>query len=170
MIRGWCEAPASRSWAGGGDVDVEIVSGSSVVARGRGRIEAGREAESAAGSEAQREAGAAAEKAGASFRSGAFVERVDFVTSVGHGIGPGDRARLGLRGAGPVRVITDIGVLEPHPQTAELVLTALHPGGTVERAIAETGWNLQTAADVVITAAPTTVELSMLRGLRTVGS
>ena len=45
----------------------------------------------------------------------AFVELVDFVTSVGHGLGPGDRARLGLRGAGPVRVITDVGVLEPDP-------------------------------------------------------
>src|SRR5512132_3530066 len=32
-----------------------------------------------------------------------FVERVDFVTSVGFGSGPGDRERLGLRGRGPVR-------------------------------------------------------------------
>src|SRR5271165_6531255 len=29
-----------------------------------------------------------------------FVERVDFVTSVGYGSGPGDRERLGLTGAG----------------------------------------------------------------------
>ncbi|MEE2045556.1 CoA-transferase, partial [Nocardiopsis tropica] len=56
----------------------------------------------------------------------AFVERVDFVTSVGHGSGPGDRERLGLRGAGPVRVITDLGVLEPDPRTRELVLTGVH--------------------------------------------
>ncbi|WP_230415619.1 CoA-transferase subunit beta [Micromonospora tarapacensis] len=32
-----------------------------------------------------------------------FTERVDFVTSVGYGAGPGDRARLGLRGGGPGR-------------------------------------------------------------------
>ena len=44
-----------------------------------------------------------------------FVERVDFVTSVGYGDGPGDRERLGLRGRGPVLVITDLGVLEPDP-------------------------------------------------------
>ena len=31
--------------------------------------------------------------------------------------GPGDRERLGLRGRGPVRVITDLGVLEPDPET-----------------------------------------------------
>src|SRR5262249_27251842 len=41
-----------------------------------------------------------------------FVERLDFVTSVGYGAGPGDRQRLGLRGKGPVLLITDLGVLE----------------------------------------------------------
>src|SRR5881398_1496893 len=41
-----------------------------------------------------------------------FVERVDFVTSVGYGAGPGDRERLGLTGAGPKKIITDLGVLE----------------------------------------------------------
>jgi glutaconate CoA-transferase, subunit B len=103
-------------------------------------------------------------------RRRAFVETVDFVTSVGYGTGPGDRERLGLPGAGPVRVITDIGVLEPDPDTQELVLTAVHPGGTVERARAETGWELQVANDVAVTAAPTTVELATLRRMRTVGS
>ena len=46
----------------------------------------------------------------------AFVERVDFVTSVGYGAGRGDRERLGLPGRGPVRVVTDLGVLEPDPR------------------------------------------------------
>jgi glutaconate CoA-transferase, subunit B len=100
----------------------------------------------------------------------AFVEQVDFVTSVGHGTGPGDRKLLGLRGAGPVRVITDLGVLEPDPETSELVLTALHHGVTVERVRAETGWPLQVAADLMITAPPSTTELETLRSLRTVGS
>src|SRR5690606_1161900 len=39
----------------------------------------------------------------------AFVESVDFTTSGGHGSGRGGRERLGLRGAGPTRVITDLG-------------------------------------------------------------
>ncbi len=100
----------------------------------------------------------------------AFVERVDFVTSVGHGCGPKDRRLLGLRGAGPVRVITDLGVLEPDPESAELVLTGLHPGVTVEQVRAETGWDLQVAAELRATPPPTTRELSVLRGMRTVGS
>jgi glutaconate CoA-transferase subunit B len=101
----------------------------------------------------------------------AFVDTVDFVTSVGHGTGPGDRERLGLPGAGPLRVITDLGVLEPDPQTRELVLTGLHPGVTVEQARAETGWDLQVGADELVrTPAPNPRELDALRSLRTVSS
>jgi glutaconate CoA-transferase subunit B len=100
----------------------------------------------------------------------AFVDQVDFVTSVGFGTGPNDRKLLGLRGAGPVRVITDLGMLEPDPATAELVLTALHPGVSVEQVRAETGWELQVSPDLAGTPAPTTEELTTLRAMRTVGS
>ena len=103
-------------------------------------------------------------------RMRAFVEQVDFVTSVGHGSGPGDRAVLGLRGAGPMRVITDLGVLEPDPDTAELVLTAVHQDVTVEQVRAETGWVLSVSPDLMITAPPSDRELSTLRGMRTVGT
>ncbi|WP_051232223.1 CoA-transferase subunit beta [Pseudonocardia asaccharolytica] len=102
-------------------------------------------------------------------RRRAFVERVDFVTSVGHGAGPGDRELLGLRGAGPVRVITDLGVLEPDPQTRELVLTSVHAGITMEQARAETGWDLEIAPELEVTAPPSDDELAVLRGMRTVG-
>jgi glutaconate CoA-transferase, subunit B len=103
-------------------------------------------------------------------RQRAFVEQVDFVTSVGHGSGPLDRRLLGLRGAGPVRVITDLGVLEPDPDTAELALTALHHGVTTEQVRAETGWDLLVSADLMITAPPSATELETLRAMRTVGS
>jgi glutaconate CoA-transferase subunit B len=95
----------------------------------------------------------------------AFVDRVDFVTSVGHGAGPGDRERLGLTGSGPTRVITDLGVLEPHPETRELVLTGVHPGVEVAAVREATGWDLGVADDVVTTPAPTDEELAVLRGL-----
>jgi glutaconate CoA-transferase subunit B len=100
----------------------------------------------------------------------AFVERVDFVSSVGHGSGPKDRRLLGLRGAGPVRVITDLGVLEPDPESAELVLTGLHPGVSAEQVRAETGWDLRVAAELSATPPPRARELEVLRGMRTVGS
>jgi len=94
-----------------------------------------------------------------------FVDRVDFVTSVGHGRGPGDRARFGLRGRGPVRVITDLGILEPDPVTCELVLVAVHPGVEVPDAVASTGWPLQVSDALVTTPHPTTDELVALRAL-----
>ncbi len=98
----------------------------------------------------------------------AFVERVDFVTSVGYGAGRGDRERLGLPGRGPVKVITDLGVLEPDPETCELVLTALHEGVSVDEARAATGWELRVAPDVGVTPAPSDAELAALRELASV--
>jgi glutaconate CoA-transferase subunit B len=95
-----------------------------------------------------------------------FVERVDFVTSLGYGQGPGDREKYGLRGKGPVRVITDLGVLEPDPASCELTLTALHPGVTVEQARENTGWELAVAEHVATTEAPTPDELRVLRVLQ----
>ena len=94
-----------------------------------------------------------------------FVDRLDFVTSVGYGSGPKDRARLGLRGSGPRTVITDIGILEPDVETRELTLTRLHPGATVEQARAATGWPLAIAPRVTTTKPPTDRELQVLREL-----
>ena len=67
-------------------------------------------------------------------------------------------------------MITDLGVLEPDPDTAELVLTALHQGVTVEQVRAETGWPIEVSADLMITAPPSAQELETLRGMRTVGA
>jgi glutaconate CoA-transferase subunit B len=94
-----------------------------------------------------------------------FVERVDFVTSVGFGRGRGDRERYGLRGRGPVRVITDLGVLEPDPETCELVLVGVHPGVAPATAVERTGWPLRVSPALVVTPEPTALELSALRAL-----
>jgi glutaconate CoA-transferase, subunit B len=94
-----------------------------------------------------------------------FVEHLDFVTTVGQGTGAGSRAELGLRGAGPVCVITDLGILEPHGLSGELTLTAVHPGVTPNRASEATGWTLEVADDIAETQLPTAEELKALRGL-----
>jgi glutaconate CoA-transferase subunit B len=94
-----------------------------------------------------------------------FVDRLDFITSVGHGSGPGSRKRLGLLGEGPSVVITDLGLLHPDPETKELTLTHLHPGATVEQALAATGWDLAVAADLQTNLPPSGEELSTLRSL-----
>ena len=94
-----------------------------------------------------------------------FVERVDFVTSVGFGSGGRDRERHGFSGSGPKAVITDLGILEPDPESRELVLTHLHPGVSIDAARAATGWELATAPEIARTAEPTALELGTVREL-----
>lgn len=98
-------------------------------------------------------------------RARSFVERLDFVTSVGHREGDDSRAELGYPGSGPTAVITDLGVLRPDPTTRELTLVTLHPGATAEEAREATGWDLKVAEETTTTEPPTREELRVLRDL-----
>jgi glutaconate CoA-transferase subunit B len=95
-----------------------------------------------------------------------FVEQVDFVTSVGYGDGPGSRERLGLTGAGPRKVITDVGILEPDPRTCELTLTGVYPGVEVADVKSRTGWDLAVSGSLHVLAPPSRTELTALRELQ----
>jgi glutaconate CoA-transferase subunit B len=97
-----------------------------------------------------------------------FVEGLDFRTTVGFGDGPRTRRRLGFSGAGVTAVVTDLGILEPDPPTAELAMTELHPGVSADDARAATGWDLRVAEDVRVGEAPTADELEVLRSLKTI--
>ena len=96
-----------------------------------------------------------------------FVPRLDFRTSCGYLAGSGARRASGFPGAGPRAVITDFGVLRPHPQTEELQLSALYPGVSVEAARAATGWPLQVADPLEMVPVPEATELATLRDLLT---
>ena len=96
----------------------------------------------------------------------AFVSRLDFLTTLGHGKGGDDRSRMGFVTSGPTKVITDLCVMEPDAVTKELMVTSLHPGVTMDRVKQETGWDLQFASSVVETPAPTARELETLRDLQ----
>ena len=50
-------------------------------------------------------------------RKRGFVDKLDFVTSLGHGEGGDHRARLGVKTKGPTRLITDLCIFEPDPDT-----------------------------------------------------
>jgi len=94
-----------------------------------------------------------------------FVERLDFRTSCGYLGGRGERAASGCPGAGPKAVISDFGVLRPHPETQELELAALYPGVSVAAARAATGWPLKVAAHLETVPAPEPEVLGVLRDL-----
>ena len=91
-----------------------------------------------------------------------FPERVDFTTSAGFLDGRSRRASLKLRGGGPQAVVTDLGILEPD-ESGELILTALHPGASLDQARANTGWALRAAEKIKTTDAPDPRELRILR-------
>jgi glutaconate CoA-transferase subunit B len=84
----------------------------------------------------------------------AFVERLDFVTSLG--------ARVSV-------VVTDLGILEPRGSERELTLTHVHPRVTAEQVRAATAWELRVAPDLRETQPPGEAELEALRSLRTKG-
>ncbi|GAB3089115.1 CoA-transferase subunit beta [Lysobacter terrae] len=94
------------------------------------------------------------------------VEQLDFRTSAGFLVGHGARARSGMRGTGPRAVITDFGVLTPHPQSEELQLSGLFAEASVDEARAAIGWPLQIADDVHVLPPPTPLELDALRALK----
>jgi glutaconate CoA-transferase subunit B len=83
-----------------------------------------------------------------------FVERLDFVTSLG--------VRVSV-------VVTDLGILEPREPERELTLTHVHPGVDVEHVRSATRWDLRVAEDVNETRPPSDGELVALRSLRTKG-
>jgi glutaconate CoA-transferase, subunit B len=82
----------------------------------------------------------------------AFVEKLDFKTSIG------DNVRV---------VVTDLGVLEP--LDGELTLVKVHPGVSADDAREATGWSLRVATHLVETEPPTEHELDALRTLQTKG-
>jgi glutaconate CoA-transferase, subunit B len=95
-----------------------------------------------------------------------FVDRLPFITSLGHGTGRGSREALGLTTRGPTRIMTDLCVLEPEPDSSELVVTSLHPGVTREAAREACGWALRFSDRLATTAAPSVQELQVLRDLQ----
>ena len=93
----------------------------------------------------------------------AFPEAVDFITSPGHRSRGGTRKELGMPGAGPVKVITDKGILEADPESGELVLTALYPGVAAEEVRAGVGWPLRVRDQLSCVEPPDSRALHLLR-------
>src|SRR2546430_9882367 len=92
-----------------------------------------------------------------------LVERVDFVSCPGFLGGGDERERLGLTG-GPELVVTNLGVLDFHPESKRMRLRSVHPGVTVADLQEATGFELLLPdGDVPETAAPTAEQVRLLR-------
>lgn len=95
-----------------------------------------------------------------------FPDKLEFITSMGHLDGGDARGKLGLRTKGPSRVITDLGILEPEPDSKELMLTSLHAGISVDEVLEATGWRLKISEQLRETDPPSSLHLDVLRDLQ----
>ncbi|MHA1265486.1 MAG: CoA-transferase subunit beta [Candidatus Helarchaeota archaeon] len=93
-----------------------------------------------------------------------LVERVNYITDVGHLNGYDSRKKAGYTTSnGPEAIITPLCTLRFHPTTKEAYLDALHPGITIEEVKQRTGWNLQIAEKVKQNDPPTLQEIAVCR-------
>jgi glutaconate CoA-transferase subunit B len=95
----------------------------------------------------------------------AFVPKIDFVTSLGHGEGGDSRAKLGVKTKGPTKLITDMAIFAPDSGTKEMTVVSIHPGVTRDQIAEATGWPVRYAAKIDETPPPTVNELEALRDL-----
>ena len=91
-----------------------------------------------------------------------LVETVNFVSASRHHVADGTRRLAGMA-PGQVTVLTNLGRFELDPGAGELVLTAVHPGVTVDDVRAQTGFEPKISADLTVTVPPTREELRVLR-------
>jgi glutaconate CoA-transferase subunit B len=96
----------------------------------------------------------------------AFVDKLPFITSMGHGQTGRERRALGLKSQGPTRLITDLCLFEPDRETKEMTVVSLHPGVRRDQVVAACGWAPRFAESVQETPAPTDTELEVLRDIQ----
>lgn len=92
-----------------------------------------------------------------------FPEHVQYITTPGHLDGAGARERAGLRGAGPVRVVTDLAVMGFDDETKRMKLRSLHPGVSLDQVRENTGFELLITEPIEETPVPTSEQLRLLR-------
>jgi glutaconate CoA-transferase subunit B len=94
-----------------------------------------------------------------------FVDKLDFLTSLGHGPTGRERRALGVKTEGPALIVTDLCTMRPDPETHEFEVATLHPGVTAAQVRDATGWPVRFLAQVEETPAPQDHELATLRDL-----
>ena len=93
-----------------------------------------------------------------------FVPKLDFLTTPGFLSGLGAREDAGLpANTGPYRVISDLAVMDFHPESKRMRVRSLHPGKTLDVVKAATGFELLVSDDLTETPSPTECELEILR-------
>ena len=92
-----------------------------------------------------------------------LVEKVDYISGAGYLNGGDEREQLGL-GGGPQAVITNLAVMDFHPESKRMRLKSVHPGVTVAQVQDATGFELLLATDSIPdTTAPSVEQIRLIR-------
>ena len=94
-----------------------------------------------------------------------FTKKLDYLTSPGYLDGPEARKKVGLKGGGPVLVVTDFCQLGFDDKTKKLKLLTVHPGMTVQQVVDNTGCDLIVDGHIPETEHPTYEEITLLRAI-----
>ncbi|MCF6321251.1 MAG: CoA-transferase subunit beta [Rhizobiaceae bacterium] len=97
----------------------------------------------------------------------ALVEKIDFVTSLGHGNGGDERlTKYQVKTKGPTLMVTDLAIWKPDPVTKEFTVTSLHHNVKKSDVQDTCGWEVKFANSLDETPVPTQLELTTLRDLK----
>lgn len=92
-----------------------------------------------------------------------FVEKVDFITSVGYLDGGDSRVKAGLKPYGPWKVITDKCILNFENEERKMQLESLHPGVTLEEVLDNMGFQPVIPEEIKTTEEPTEEQVRVIR-------
>ena len=91
-----------------------------------------------------------------------FVEKLDYLTSVGWYKGGDSRKKIGLQRGGAFAVVTNLCVMKFDEETKEMYLAEYYPGITIDRIIENTGFTIDISR-AVEALPPSAEELRILR-------
>ncbi|WP_445503451.1 CoA-transferase subunit beta [Microvirga sp. G4-2] len=92
-----------------------------------------------------------------------FVEKLNYLTTPGFLSGPEAREAAGLPGAGPVRVITDLGILGFDPVTKQMQIEQCFPSITPDRIKENISFEISEAPSIKEAPTPSCEQLHLLR-------
>lgn len=94
-----------------------------------------------------------------------FPQKVGYNTSPGFLTGGNSRKEVGLKGAGPVVLISDLAIMDFEPNSHRMRVISIHPGITKEQVQDSTGFDLLWADNLGVTLEPTSKQLEIIRYL-----
>jgi glutaconate CoA-transferase subunit B len=92
-----------------------------------------------------------------------FVEKVDFITSVGYLEGSTSRLEAGLENGGPWCVVTDKAVFDFRSESKGMRIQSIHPGESIKSVLDSMSFEPIIPDDIPTTVPPSQKELELIR-------